>query len=63
MAYERIFKPCALLCQRIDVGRPDDWVSVAPQRAGRLVVSKEEYDVGAIVGEQPRRSQKTYEKQ
>ena len=45
MADTCIVKSCALSCQCINVGRLYDWVAIASQRAGGLVVSEEKYDV------------------
>jgi hypothetical protein len=45
MADERIFKPRAPPRQRIDIRCLDDLVAITAQRAGRLIIGKEEDNV------------------
>ena len=46
MTDEGVLKACASCGKSIDIGRPGNWVPVAAERAARLIVGKEEHDVG-----------------
>ena len=48
MAHERVGKTCALIRQSINVRRLHEGMSVARERVGRLIIGKEEDDIGTI---------------